>query len=239
MPTAAAAVVVSWVGGSAAVGAVVGAVTYGAVAGAIAGAVIGAASAIVTGGNLFEGALKGAAIGGVVGGISGGVLGAGGYGGAFNTTTVPATVSTPTAEATTGLDVAPSASIPEASLAGPGTKVAGGLKGATPGGGLPPTGGGGGGVSGMSDAKAKIYAGAGEGLFKSAGQVGASMMEAKSNEEMLAQKRIDDQAKIAANTPGQFKAQTANIDLPDDWPVKYINAKANIEAYKPPAGLLA
>lgn len=227
-------------------GGVIGAVAAAVAVGAVTGAVIGAATTLISGGDLgdvFEGALKGAAIGGITAGVASGIgIATGipalsaqaqmGMMGVPQATT--AQVGAPPIEAgagvATGFDPLAAVNLPVTPPAAP-PIATGGLTG-----------------------KDLIYAETARGAMGGLAEMGAARTGAKAAEEasirsavenkaLLAQKESIEQARIAANVPGQFQAQVANIQVPNWWD-KYVQTSADIEAYKQPVkgyqqGLLA
>jgi len=242
MPQVAAPVMtfVAGIVGTGTVGAAVTAVSGAVAVGVTTGAVVGAASAAISGKNIFKGALKGAAIGGLTAGVGSGIgivtglapaasqiSAMGGIGGA-----TAGAASTPTASAISGtadswmsagsnvakpgiLSTAGNAAAGAASIPGaPGEKSTGLLDKM---------------FGGMSDEKAKILAGVGQGAFQGLGQVGAAKMEAENSKELAEWTQQKKDLEKANNIPGQFQAQVANIKIPDWWS-KYLDPTAGTKA---------
>ena len=222
-------------GASAGVAAVAGAVAVGVVT----GAVIGAATSLMSGGDLgdvFKGALKGAAIGGITAGIMSGAGIATGLASAESQLGAMGVSAAAPSAAPAGMMIEPMGPGSGSIAAGGGTSGAGGMS-------LnnlpsptslipskqekPP----------MSDAKALLYSGLGQGVSQGVGSVAAAKADAESASELAGQAKIDREEEIAKNVPGKFTAQTANITMPNWWD-KYTTGAANIEGYKPKAGLL-
>jgi len=217
--------VAAWAGGGMA-----GAVIGGIAAGIVTGAVIGAATAAITGGDILKGALMGAALGGISGGIgaylsagaaAAGGAAAGGVGASAETAAMAAGApagftGTATGAAFSGgpgLSATPgllSSGLGEAGKA-IGKQALGVIKDKV----LEKK-------KGWSDDTVKILAGIGEGAAQGLGAMGAAKMKAGSDKELAEWTANQEKIKIAANAPGDFTMQTANIKIPDWWN-KYLN----------------
>jgi len=216
--------VAAWAGGGMA-----GAVIGGIAAGIVTGAVIGAATAAITGGDILKGALMGAALGGISGGIgaylsagaAAGGAAAGGVGASAETAAMAAGApagftGTATGAAFSGgpgLSATPgllSSGLGEAGKA-IGKQALGVIKDKV----LEEK-------KGWSDDTVKILAGIGEGAAQGLGAMGAAKMKAGSDKELAEWTANQEKIKIAANAPGDFTMQTANIKIPDWWN-KYLN----------------
>jgi len=218
MPAAAAAVVVFTGVTSATAVAVVTAATYGV----IAGAVIGAATAVIKGGDLGD-VLKGALVGAAVGGVVGGTIG---YVGALSapaataaaTTTAAAPSATVAATPTAVSAAAPTATLP--GMANVAVNVPAAASAVAP-------------ATEMSMGKALLYGNTLQGLSSGVGSYGAAKTEAESAEALANKQAEIDEAKIAANAPGQFTAQVANVSAgtESDWWDKHL---ADIKKYERP-----
>jgi len=216
--------VAAWAGGGMA-----GAVIGGIAAGIVTGAVIGAATAAITGGDILKGALMGAALGGISGGIgaylsagaAAGGAAAGGVGASAETAAMAAGApagftGTATGAAFSGgpgLSATPgllSSGLGEAGKA-IGKQALGVIKDKV----LEEK-------KGWSDDTVKILAGIGEGAAQGLGAMGAAKIKAGADKELAEWTANQEKIKIAANAPGDFTMQTANIKIPDWWN-KYLN----------------
>ena len=219
MPAAAGVAIAAWTGG-----AITAAVATTVVTGVIVGAVIGAATALIGGGDLSD-VFQGALIGGAIGGVTAGVFSY--ASGAAAGTSAGATA--PVADAAVQTELA------AAGYEGLGTTVAD----TTTGGALEvaatttPA------ASTMSDATANLYSGLAEGISTGLGEIGAAKVSASAAEDAaVAAAQIKAEEK-EANTPGDYTAQTGNIDVSNWWD-KYTDISVAIDKYTTPTnGLLA
>ena len=191
------------------------AVVTGVVIGAIAGAVIGATLALTKGGDLgdvLKGALKGAFIGGVIGGVTGGI----GY---LAAPAAPVTTSAAAPSAGLSPNVAYNipAAAPTATLPGMESIAVNMPAAITPA------------AKEMSMAKALLYSGGIHGISSGIGAIGGAKMEGKAALELEERRAAEERAKIAANIPGEFEAQVANIE--GDWWNKHLG---EIKKYERP-----
>jgi len=224
------------------------AIVVGAVQGAVVGCVIGAGVAAATGGDIGKGALYGALAGAVIGGfgggiayepasaVAGGVGGAsGGSGGAAASTSAAPATAAPATTTTTATAAAPAATTgnfavnaPQAGMTVQEAQIASR-------------------AADLAAAQsARTAAGLGQGAAIAVGQVGASMIEEKGEdkrskkeieaEKALASERFSRETeRIAGNIPGQFEAQTANVEIPEWWNKHLIDERINRGLLEPAA----
>ena len=195
-------------------GEAVGAVAGSVATGIVTGAVVGAGVALVTGGDVLDGALKGAAVGGIGGAIYSGF--------GIMTGSNPATDQL----AAFGVDGyskgggAPSKKFTASDKFPTGQSTE---NGTTRGGGLTPE------VQAkkdqlFSDNTAKIIGGILEGGAEGWLTKQAAEDEVEGAKELAQWNLQQENLKMAANVPSEFKAQTANIQIPNWWK-NYLNTQ--------------
>jgi hypothetical protein len=192
----------------------------------VVGAIVGGATALISGGDIgdiFEGALKGAAIAGVTAGVVS-------YAGIATKTFSAAEVLKATGAAPSagvGAEAAPAGNPNAANI------LAGGDVATT----------------GMSDAKALLLSGLGQGVSTGISEVGAAKATGEYAKEAAATAAAADRARIDANVAGEFQPQVADVKTPGWWD-KYLvkdatGYKQPVQGYKQPlqkhnpAGLLS
>ncbi len=239
-----AAPVATWVAGaftaagaSGAVATAAGAVAATVAKGVVIGAVVGAASSAVQGGNILQGALKGAAVGGLTAGVMSGLgMATGmstageqlaGYGLAQTPSGLaPIAEQTPEvvgllSEGMTPVDQTfPTQTMvqePTMSVGAPAPVSAGAP--AVPAGASRP----------MSEETSRILAGVGQGAAQAYGAQSAAQAETEGARELAEFTEQQRRARIAANVPAEFQAQTANIQIPSWWS-RYGNPQTGILA---------
>ena len=194
--------VVNWVTDSA--GEAVGAVAGRALQGAAAGAIIGAATAAIRGDDILDGALSGAAVGGITAGVFSGIGQLTGLSTAEEQ--LASMVGSPAQEL--GEDIAVSQ---EPGLVSPRATTSAGAEA---------------GILSREPAQAKkwltpetaeIIGGVGSGAAQGALGYLAAGETAEAQKEMVAEEEAAHKARILANQPGQFAAQTAKIDSGTWW----------------------
>jgi len=197
--------VVNWVTNSA--GEAVGAVTGRALQGAAAGAIIGAATAAIKGDDILDGALTGAAVAGVAAGVFSGI---GQLTGLSTAQEQLASMVGPPAQGPPE-EIAISKGPDEGAIVSPRAQTSAGAEvGILSGQPVEAT-------SWMTPETAEIIGGIGSGAAQGALGYLSAGKAAETQKEVLADEEAAHRARVVANQPGQFAAQTAKIDSGTWW----------------------